>query len=790
MYTITLLFLALFTLYIAAFGFFRWDASFLCQGDTPAVRFLVILVCAIFLIYGLLLIFHWLKRLNASSQKYVKWGLSALILLGQLAFLLYFQPSLRYDALSTFDQAVEMLSTQTISETYGNGYFARYTNNYPITILTYWLLSFARTLGVPASGYMLFVQLLNVFLLDAALFLGYRLLVRLQGKHAGLFYLILCTICPTTYMWTGFFYTSTLSMPFFMGILLLFFHIFPCQKNHPVLRQTQETPSASGVLSIQDTSSPSGAPSPQATSESRLHALLSRTKGPLLLRYAQGFLLGLCVIMGYKFRATALIAFIAFCIAGLYQIPWRSFLKPASQGFFPGLLSGALSWLRQKGKSLLALGLSFLLACVLFSSLWNASVSRYVAFDYRNTGFPAIHWVMMGFRWDGAYDQTDELYTFSFPTREEKVAADKELLIKRIQEAGPGGIVSLMGRKLLNTWVDGTDTSRAENSAISQSSRYGRLFEYLLGNKDGFFTIYAQVFRVIQMLVLGWGALCLLWNQWKKKEKPSPLFLLQLALLGGMSFHLIWETNPLYSLSFAALTMTLMAAQTASIFQSMNRPFLRAGRILCPAGFVCLLVLVLLGKKQLVETPIEENIYCVNQYQYTGGIRPYVEEYEEIYTQTFVTDQPFNRLSIHAVNPVGEYNQSAFIVEIKDSQNRTVYYNDRFLSGLVEKNKNYEFAFDLVEPDGPTTYTLTISPGYIHGEDSLQFLYYHTGNADLYEDGSLAIAGKELKNGDLAFSVYEYQVTTRFNWKVYLMLCILIAGLCGAVTAGIWRKKS
>ena len=129
-------------------------------------------------------------------------------------------------------------------------------------------------------------------------------------------------------------------------------------------------------------------------------------------------------------------------------------------------------------------------------------------------------------------------------------------------------------------------------------------------------------------------------------------------------------------------------------------------------------------------------------------------------------------------------------MEIKDNQNRTVYYNDRFLSGLVEKNKNYEFAFDLVEPDGPTTYTLTISPGYIHGEDSLQFLYYHTGNADLYGDGSLAIAGKELKNGDLAFSVYEYQVTTRFNRKVYLMLCVLIAGLCGAVTAGIWRKKS
>ena len=36
--------------------------------------------------------------------------------------------------------AVEMLRTHTISGTYETGYFARYTNNYPLTILTYWFL--------------------------------------------------------------------------------------------------------------------------------------------------------------------------------------------------------------------------------------------------------------------------------------------------------------------------------------------------------------------------------------------------------------------------------------------------------------------------------------------------------------------------------------------------------------------------------------------------------------------------------------------------------------------------
>ena len=92
-------------------------------------------------------------------------------------------------------------------------------------------------------------------------------------------------------------------------------------------------------------------------------------------------------------------------------------------------------------------------------------------------------------------------------------------------------------------------------------------------------------------------------------------------------------------------------------------------------------------------------------------------------------------------------------------------------------------------PEGETTYTITIWPGYIHGEDSLQLLYYHTGNQDLYAQGALSIAGAEQKNGDLAFAVYEYQVTTYFNQKVYLLLALLLVLLCGGIGFGVWRHR-
>ncbi|MCI8417889.1 MAG: hypothetical protein HFI33_10440 [Lachnospiraceae bacterium] len=715
MYSLTLFLLALFTFYIAAFGFVRWDSTFLRAGDMPAIRLLLIGIGVLFLFYGLYLIYRRLNHCQKPVQKLAKWGMLGLILAGQLGFLLYFRPILRYDALKTFDQAVEMLSTHTISPTYENGYFARYTNNYPITIFTYQLLSLASSLGLPADHYMLFVQLLNVGLLDLSLLLGSGIVTCIRKEpSANLLYLLLCAACPATYVWAGFYYTSTLSMPFFMGALLLFFQ----------MRQKNDR-----------------------------------------FQPARTFLLVFLLLMGYKFRATTLIALIAIGIAAFCSLQKQI----RSHALRPLLVNGA----------------AFMLSCALTLGLWSAAVNHYVRFDYKNTGFPAIHWVMMGMRWDGAFDQSDELYTYSFPTKEEKVSADLKLLTERVKEAGPGGMLSLMGRKLLNTWVDGTDTYEAENSAC----QYGRLYEYLLGNKDGLLVIYAQVFRVLQMLVLGAGALLILFS-WRRFREQTPAFVLQLSLLGAMAFHLIWETNPLYSIGFLFLTLVLMADQLLCIWKVLEiRNFLAVGRISLSAGLACLLVLLILGQKQLVETPIEENLYRVHQYQDNDNDRTYIQEYEEVYTQTFVTDQPFNRLAIHALNPVGEYNQSAFCVSIADEKGNLVYDNDRFLSGMVEKNKWYVFSFDLVVPEEETTYTITLWPGYIHGEDSLQLLYYHTGNQDLYPQGTLTIAGEEQKNGDLAFAVYEYQVTTYFNQKVYILLALVLLLLCGGIVWGIWRYR-
>lgn len=724
MYTLVLLLLAVFSLYIGAFGFVRWDASWLRSLDLFPVKFLIIALVIVFLMGALLLIYRFLKKWE--DQALGKLALVCIVLLavGQLAFLLLIRPMLRYDPLKVFDMAVEMLNTHTISGTYETGYFARYTNNYPMTILTYWFLLFLSKCGVSDSLFMFAVQLVNIACITGSSWLGYLILKELKGRRTGVFYLIICVLCPLSYVWAGYFYTATLSMPCLMGILYLYLGF--------------------------------------SKADTALHRALL------------GGLLGAIVILGYKLRATAMIAMIAVVLLIIWKL-------------FAGMLSARKP---ESSFSLLAAirpcilsGIAFLLTAGLSLGFWSAAVRHYVAFDYKNTGFPMIHWVMMASRWDGAFDQTDELYTASFDTKEEKIAADKQVLLERIQEAGPIGLVTLTGRKLLNTWVDGTDTYQAENSFAS----YGKLYDYLLGNKSGFLTIYSQAFRVFQMLAVGIAALLGLIALYRKNRRPK-LFLVQLTFLGAMAFHILWETSPLYSISFTFLGLMLLADSVASLADEPGLAFVfQKGWLACSAAFVLFLFLLVMGKKELVDTPIEELSYQVDQYQYAGGYDGYVKDYGQAYVQTFTASKPFNRISIRVINPVGEDNQSAFCVKLTDENGTVLYDNDRFLSGMVVKNTPYEFVLDPITPDGPTVYTLEISPGYIEGENSLEFLSYNTGNYDMYPSGSLSIGDQVNEKGDLAFAVYEYKVTTYFSLKFYLVLCAGLLLPAGGITGFMKR---
>ena len=270
MYTLTLLLLAVFCLFIGVCGFVRWDASWLRDMNTPPVQILIILAGILFLCAALLVIFRLLQRLGAKGLKRTAVICMLILTAGQLILLFLVQPMLRYDSLKTFDMAVEMLKTHAVSETYETGYFARYTNNYPIVLLTYWFLLVLSKCGVPQSLFMPAVQLVNIACITGSIWLGYLLVKELRGRLKAVFYLVVCALCPLSYVWAGFFYTTTCSIPCLMGILYLYLRI----------------PKAAAVW-----------------------------KRSLL-----GALAGLLLILGYKLRATTMIAGIAVGILILMKL--------------------------------------------------------------------------------------------------------------------------------------------------------------------------------------------------------------------------------------------------------------------------------------------------------------------------------------------------------------------------------------------------------------------------------------------------------------------------------------
>ncbi len=122
MYTLSLFLLALFSLYISVFAFFRWDASFLRNLNHSPVQALFILAFGLLLCAALVLLYRLVKWLSEKNQKRLGLILFLVLALGQLGFLVVIRPQLRYDPLKIFDMAIEMLRTHTISGTYETGY--------------------------------------------------------------------------------------------------------------------------------------------------------------------------------------------------------------------------------------------------------------------------------------------------------------------------------------------------------------------------------------------------------------------------------------------------------------------------------------------------------------------------------------------------------------------------------------------------------------------------------------------------------------------------------------------
>ncbi|MFA9377132.1 MAG: hypothetical protein ACERKZ_10315 [Lachnotalea sp.] len=252
-----------------------------------------IIFCSLFLfviLYSLTLLFY---KYKFDRNKFFPYIILFLIFILQSIFIIKMKASLRYDTLKVFDEAISLLDGGTISPTYSSGYFAKYPINIPMCITTCLLLKLPKLFSLDCNYYMLFVQLINAFMIDIALFFSFQFIKQVKNQKIGILFLIICFFNPLTYLIAPFYYTHTFSMAFSTGAIYFF------------------------VCCIQESNN-----------------------GKKRLLYA--FLTGLLIVVGFKIRATVSIIPIAILIYLLLNLkrlskksiyPFMSFMIAIFLGF-------------------------------------------------------------------------------------------------------------------------------------------------------------------------------------------------------------------------------------------------------------------------------------------------------------------------------------------------------------------------------------------------------------------------------------------------------------------------
>lgn len=169
---------------------------------------------------ALLLLFNRIDKIKHYNEKKVICVLWGMILVLQTV-ILYFLIKDGFkgitDTSRVINEAIAMVDTQNGLINNEAVYFARYGNNYPFTILIYYICKIVRFCGFRC--YTAVLMVLNVILIDLSGVFALKTVKMLRGNIAGIKFLFLFLFSPTTYTWIIFTYTNTFSMPFIMGVL-------------------------------------------------------------------------------------------------------------------------------------------------------------------------------------------------------------------------------------------------------------------------------------------------------------------------------------------------------------------------------------------------------------------------------------------------------------------------------------------------------------------------------------------------------------------------------------------
>lgn len=739
-FSISMAIFATFSMYLLIMGAFVWfNGGCSAFEQLPVIlRGICMLLSVMLLTMGYFFLGKKLISLPEQKLKQIAMMTGACMFVLQMVFVMLAKAGIRYDSLKVVDEAIALFSQPGIQETDLEGYFARYANNYAMTIMTHWFIKIFRMIGLIRQDFskaVIVLQFINVLFVDVAFAGCYAFINKYFSKAKAVLFLLYMVFNPLSYVWLPFYYTNTCSMAFAIWGIYLLYAVFDliCEKNDKIAKQ--------------------------AETKIVLYTMLA----------------GIIFYFGYKLRATVAIALIATVI-GLYC--------------------------RGKRINLKSFILVLLLFCISFGGtkiIYGAVEDHYLAFDETDTAFPLTHWIAMGLNelGDGSFNANDEQRTMSYFTAQEKKDATVSLLKERANELGALGIAKLYMRKLSNTYADGAGGYHSE---LNISSDYGMLWQIVYGVHRDPVLLWTQIFYLMSILcsifavvsffqkrlpVEGFVLLLLLTGSYLFQMiwESATIYSIGTMYLNGCMVALglpLWKMkhpaeNTIKKKSlipaddaveeYTLITAEKVVEKDVSIFsegiikkQSLlsanifgkNRKCKKDYRIvitLCVILFGILGLGILIGK--LAKTDYVEVSVSVDQFLFQAQEYPALSDGQCI-TQTFESEKDFSIISFQVRNLTGAYNDSVYMISLCD-QNGNCLQKQQLIGSETTDYGFCPLCFQNVR--GVTKYEIRIEKE--SGEDDLIFLYYDTGHYDTYQKGKMTGPMIEGELADLLFEVYD-----------------------------------
>ncbi len=679
------LFLFLVFLLIKGFGQVETTGSFAILALSGS--FFILL----FFFYGMSRLFQALPEILLKKLFVLQ---CVVFLLVQLFFLFYYRSLYLWDGAFVTGGANSLLQQGKVA---GEAwyYLSVYPNQNGFVLLTMALLKLGRCLGLAEGNLTLLLNGVNLAAIDISLFFTFLIWKKIRPESAGwkwnlLFLFFSCN--PFFYVTVSYYYTMTLSLPWFMGFLYFFICMVKKKENRPVKQV---------FLAV---------------------------------------LAGVCFGFGYYLRATTIIPFIGALLCGLLLL-WKN--------------RAVLSWKRRLHCICSGIAAAFAGICLIV--FLTVTGEKVVGIDTEDTAFPASHWLMMSLSGEGFHNEEDEAFTAGFSTKEEKKQAVMERLIERLKDLGAVGCIRQAGKKLEHTFSGGANSYKMFYENALETDRG---YSYVLGEKSEGFLCYGQAYHMLVLFLI-------LFSFSGKFRWES--FLLQITLLGGFLFYVLWEAAAQYQIPFLPV-MGLLAVVgagngTENIAKNQAFPLCCKKKGKKAMLFAGVTGVVLLG-----------SFLVINVREYTGSIRetshPVVTQMlaneplkvDGSFTQSFCSAQPFNYILFQWRNPIGEENDCKYQISLRGEESGLIFSESLCAPGEAYQG-GFEKQFATVCPEGRENFFLCMEKVDGSPEGYLEFVTYRMGGYDSYPAGS----SLEEPERDLTFLVSEKRTEPVFSLKEYVI---------------------